>query len=110
MDVEVSKLHEELFSCFYRNNKRYLFYTIASRMFTSCIGLWYAYTFMDIINAASSRNASMLWFEAMQVIGLVVVTIIFQLCDRYTIPRFMRTCRRCCLTLDSARVRQPSDG
>lgn len=52
VDVEVSKLHEELFSCFYRNNKRYLFYTIASRMFTSCIGLWYAYIFMEIINAA----------------------------------------------------------
>ena len=82
VDVEVSKLHEELFSCFYRNNKRYLFYTIVSRMFTSCIGLWYAYIFMEIINAASSRNASMLWFEAMQVSGLVVVTIIFQLCDR----------------------------
>ena len=91
VDVEVSKLHEELLSCFYRNNKRYLFYTIVSRMFTSCIGLWYAYIFMEIINAASSRNASMLWFEAMQVSGLVVVTIIFQLCDRYTIPRFMRS-------------------
>lgn len=47
VDVEVSKLHEELFSCFYRNNKRYLFYTIASRMFTSCIGLWYAYIHGD---------------------------------------------------------------